>query len=104
MIRYEFEYFSFLFTAVLFSAGNVKKNVFTVFTIPIVTIDGLFSPVPARSVFLFRFHSNPVSYQNLSSFYLSADCCIRIGYFCSSRFFVGFTLNDKANKKLTKIS
>ena len=40
VIRYEFEYFSFLFIAVLFSAGNVKKNVFTVFTVPIVTIDG----------------------------------------------------------------
>ena len=24
----------------LFSAGNAKKNVFTVFTVPIVTIDG----------------------------------------------------------------
>ena len=40
MIRYEFEYFSFLIIAVLFSAGNAKKNVFTVFTVPIVTIDG----------------------------------------------------------------
>ena len=40
MIGYEIEYFSFLFIAVLFSAGNVKKNVFTVFTVPIVTIDG----------------------------------------------------------------
>jgi len=40
MIGYEFEYFSFLFIAVLFSAGNAKKNVFTVFTVPIVTIDG----------------------------------------------------------------
>ena len=40
MIRYEFECFSFLFIAVLFSAGNAKKKVFTVFTVPIVTIDG----------------------------------------------------------------
>ena len=40
MIGYEIEYFSFLFIAVLFSAGNVKKNVFTVFIVPIVTIDG----------------------------------------------------------------
>ena len=41
VIRYEFEYFSFLFIAVLFSAGNVKKNVFTVFIVPIVTIDAI---------------------------------------------------------------
>ena len=41
MIGYEFECFSFLFIAVLFSAGNAKKNVFTVFTVPIVTIDGI---------------------------------------------------------------
>ena len=40
LCRYEFEYFSFLIIAVLFSAGNAKKNVFTVFTVPIVTIDG----------------------------------------------------------------
>ena len=39
MIRYESEYFSFLIIAVLFSAGNAKKNVFTVFIVPIVTID-----------------------------------------------------------------
>ena len=39
MIGYEFECFSFLFIAVLFSAGNAKKNVFTVFIDPIVTID-----------------------------------------------------------------
>ena len=38
MIWYEIEYFSFLIIAVLFSAGNAKKNVFTVFTDPIVTI------------------------------------------------------------------
>ena len=45
-IRYEFEYFSFLFIAVLFSTGNAKKNVFTVFTVPIVTIGAfLFSSV-----------------------------------------------------------
>ena len=43
MIGYEFEYFSFLIIAVLFSAGNAKKNVFTVFTDPIVTIDVLVS-------------------------------------------------------------
>ena len=41
MIWYEIEYFSFLIIAVLFSAGNAKKNVFTVFTVPIVTIDVL---------------------------------------------------------------
>ena len=41
MIGYEFEYFSFLIIAVLFSAGNAKKNVFTVFIDPIVTIDVL---------------------------------------------------------------
>ena len=40
MIGYGIEYFSFLFIAVLFSAGNAKKNVFTVFTVPTVTIDG----------------------------------------------------------------
>ena len=40
MIGYEIEYFSFFDITVLFSAGNVKKNVFTVFTVPIVTIDG----------------------------------------------------------------
>ena len=40
MIGYEIEYFSFLIIAVLFSAGNAKKNVFTVFIDPIVTIDG----------------------------------------------------------------
>ena len=40
MIGYEIEYFCFLFIVVLFSAGNVKKNVFTVFIVPIVTIDG----------------------------------------------------------------
>ena len=40
MIGYEIEYFSFLIIAVLFSAGNAKKNVFTVFINPIVTIDG----------------------------------------------------------------
>ena len=44
MIGYEIEYFSFLFIAVLFSAGNAKKNVFTVFTVPIVTIDGFRIP------------------------------------------------------------
>ena len=37
---YEFEYFSFFVIVKLFSAGNVKKNVFTVFIVPIVTIDG----------------------------------------------------------------
>ena len=41
LCRYEFEYFSFFDIAVLFSAGNAKKNVFTVFTVPIVTIDVL---------------------------------------------------------------
>ena len=41
MIWYEIEYFSFLIIAVLFSAGNAKKNVFTVFIDPIVTIDVL---------------------------------------------------------------
>ena len=41
MIGYEIEYFSFLIIAVLFSAGNAKKNVFTVFTVPIVTIDAI---------------------------------------------------------------
>ena len=41
MIGYEIEYFSFLIIAVLFSAGNAKKNVFTVFIDPIVTIDVL---------------------------------------------------------------
>ena len=40
MIGYEFEYFSFLIIAVLFSAGNAKKNVLSVFIDPIVTIDG----------------------------------------------------------------
>ena len=40
-IRYEFEYFSFLFIAVLFSARNDKKNVFTVFIDPIGTIGGI---------------------------------------------------------------
>ena len=40
LCRYEFECFSFFDIAVLFSAGNAKKNVFTVFTVPIVTIDG----------------------------------------------------------------
>ena len=40
MIGYEFEYFNFLLIAVLFSAGNAKKNVFTIFIDPIVTIDG----------------------------------------------------------------
>ena len=40
MIGYEIEYFSFLIIAVLFSAGNAKKNVFTVFIDPIVTIGG----------------------------------------------------------------
>ena len=44
LCRYEFEYFSFFDIAVLFSAGNAKKNVFTVFTVPIVTIDGFKSP------------------------------------------------------------
>ena len=39
MIGYEIKYFSFLIIAVLFSAGNAKKNVFTVFIDPIVTID-----------------------------------------------------------------
>ena len=41
LIGYELEYFSFLFIAVLFSAGNAKKNIFTVFTVPIVTIGGI---------------------------------------------------------------
>ena len=40
MIGYEIEHFSFLFIEVLFSTGNVKKNVFTVSTVPIITIDG----------------------------------------------------------------
>ena len=40
MTGYEFEYFSFFDIAVLFSAGNAKKNIFTVFIVPIVTIDG----------------------------------------------------------------
>ena len=40
MIRYEFECFRFFVIVKLFSAGNVKKNVFTVFIVPIVTIDG----------------------------------------------------------------
>ena len=40
MIRYGFEYFSFFVIVKLFSAGNVKKNVFIVFIVPIVTIDG----------------------------------------------------------------
>ena len=44
MIWYEIEYFSFLIIAVLFSAGNAKKNVFTVFIDPIVTIDVLDIP------------------------------------------------------------
>ena len=35
---FKFECFSFLFIVVLFSAGNAKKNVFTVFIVPIVTI------------------------------------------------------------------
>ena len=39
LCRYVFECFSFFVIAVLFSAGNAKKNVFTVFTVPIVTID-----------------------------------------------------------------
>ena len=34
----------FLFIAVLFSTGNVKKNVFTVFIVPIVTIDAICIP------------------------------------------------------------
>ena len=41
VIRYEYECFSFLFIAVLFSAGNAKKNEVTVFIDPIVTIGGI---------------------------------------------------------------
>ena len=37
---YEFEYFSFLSIAVLFSAGNAKKKEVTVFIVPIATIGG----------------------------------------------------------------
>ena len=39
----EFEYFSFFVIAKLFSARNVKKNVFTVFTVPIGKIGGFWS-------------------------------------------------------------
>ena len=45
MIGYEIEYFGFLIIAVLFSAGNAKKNVFAVFIDPIVTIDGFVSNI-----------------------------------------------------------
>ena len=34
------EYFSFFVIVKLFSAENVKKNLFTVFIVPIATIDG----------------------------------------------------------------
>ena len=40
VIRYEFEYFSFFVIVKLFTAENLKKYVFIVFTVPIVTIDG----------------------------------------------------------------
>ena len=48
VIRYEFECFSFLFIVMLFSAGNVKKNVFTVFIVPIVPIDGFLMNDPGH--------------------------------------------------------
>ena len=44
-----FFHFSFLIIAVLFSAGNAKKNVYTVFIDPIVTIGVLrpeYTPPP----------------------------------------------------------
>ena len=44
VIMYEFEYFSFLFILKVFSAGNVKKNVFIVFIVPIATIGGFLNP------------------------------------------------------------
>ena len=48
MIGYAIEYFSFFIIAVLFSAGNAKKNVFTVFIVPIVTIDAFFLSLAVR--------------------------------------------------------
>ena len=66
MIGYEFECFSFLFIVMLFSAGNVKKNVFTVFIVPIATIDGFFGVLFAvhNSVSI---HPQPIFFPNLAS-------------------------------------
>ena len=57
-----FEYFSFLIIAVLFSAGNAKKNVFTVFIDPIVTIDGFFTGLITK---LQRIQINPVAVESV---------------------------------------
>ena len=61
MIWYEIEYFSFLIIAVLFSAGNAKKNVFTVFIDPIVTIGVLLSESQLITNRLLYYHNRNVS-------------------------------------------
>ena len=68
MIWYEIEYFSFLIIAVLFSAGNAKKNVFTVFIDPIVTIDGFIAGFKIRTFIniIIYIPSPPTSMNNSS--------------------------------------
>ena len=109
MIRYEFEYFSFLIIAVLFSAGNAKKNVFTVFTVPIATIGRIHR---GRTKWKSRKASIVTigSMKTVKTFFLAFPALNSTALIKKSRFFfsdqkrhflVGFTItaNGKTNKK-----